>query len=91
MRTRHDITLYLHFLFSYFKAIDVLCALKVLGDIAKHICLSPSEGLKIATGRRPWNSWIIASATALLKVYALGHFPFFLQEQINFKTSCNQH
>jgi hypothetical protein len=33
-----------------------------------YFSLSPIEGLKIATGKRPLNVWIISSAIALLKV-----------------------
>jgi hypothetical protein len=37
-------------------------------EIDKHICQSPNEVLKIATGRRQLSGWIMSSATALLYV-----------------------
>jgi len=51
----------------------VVCFKRLGGDfgvIEKHISLSlsPIEGLKIATGKRPLSFWIISSANALLKV-----------------------
>ena len=49
----HNIMLHLHFLFSYFKQLINIVCFKMLGDMAKDIRLTPSEGLKRATGRRP--------------------------------------
>ena len=68
-RMRHDVILYLHFLScSTLKQSIHVCFKKVKRDIDKHISYSLIEGLKIATGKRPFRFWIMSSATALLYV-----------------------